>query len=131
MKSTVIVTLFFILTVQAAPLRSDEDPLVRQYRDANYTMERVLHELLKQPSLNYQADGQRYIHYKWRYCIAGNFRGFKLSRIFQKPVLINISRFLISRTVLVPGQKSLHVSILCMATTDFSVEAMVRDQLPC
>ena len=42
------------------------------------------------------------------YRIAGNFRGFKFSRIFQKPVLKNISRFLISRTVLVPGRESLY-----------------------
>lgn len=61
MKSTVIATLLFcVLTVQVAPLKSDEDPLVRHYRDANYTTEQVLHELLNQQSLNHQADGQRY-----------------------------------------------------------------------
>ena len=47
MKSVVIATLFYcVLAVQAALLKSDEDPLVRHYRDANYTTEQVLHELL-------------------------------------------------------------------------------------
>jgi len=60
MKSIVITGLLFcVLTVQAASLKSDEDPLVRHYRDANYTTEQVLHELLKQQSLGHQADGQR------------------------------------------------------------------------
>ena len=63
MKSVVIVTLLFcVLTVQTAPLKSDEDPLVRHYRDANYTTEQVLHELLNsKASTTKQMDKGKYI----------------------------------------------------------------------